>query len=122
MLLLQRIEPYTIADKRYNVHSESKNAIGGNISVLNENTAKAGVGRLSVPQASDSLLKETKSLGRLSVSQNSDPVKEPKSLTCITSFCIAFLLLKFLVYLFILSYLLWGSMLYFYCNLSFYYL
>ncbi|XVF44636.1 hypothetical protein PTKIN_Ptkin02bG0139800 [Pterospermum kingtungense] len=38
------------------------------------------MGKLSVSQNPDTLVKETKSLGRLSVSQNSDPAKEPKIL------------------------------------------
>lgn len=48
---------------------------------MNENSAKASLGKLSVSQNSDPLVKETKSLGRLSVSQNSDPLlKETKTL------------------------------------------
>jgi len=51
------------------------------MTVLNEITAKA---RLSVPQNPDQLLKETRTLGRLSVSsQDSDPLKEGKCLPCI---------------------------------------
>ncbi|KAL5542942.1 hypothetical protein UlMin_010652 [Ulmus minor] len=77
---IARIEPYAIGNDSRNGHSESKSSTGGNLSILNENTAKPGLGRLSVSQNSDSLAKETKSLGRLSVSQNSDNVKEPKVL------------------------------------------
>ncbi|KAB2624030.1 katanin p80 WD40 repeat-containing subunit B1-like protein [Pyrus ussuriensis x Pyrus communis] len=76
---ISRIEPYAIGNaSRLSGHSESKSLSGGNLSVLNENAAKSSLGRLSVSQNSDSLVKETKSLGRLSVSQNSDLVKEPK--------------------------------------------
>ncbi|XP_062159219.1 katanin p80 WD40 repeat-containing subunit B1 homolog KTN80.4 isoform X2 [Alnus glutinosa] len=76
-----RIEPYAISNvTRSNGHSESKSSSSGSLSVLNENTAKTSLGRLSVSQNSDPLVNETKSLGRLSVSQNSDPVKEPKVL------------------------------------------
>lgn len=81
----QRIEPYAVGNNRFKVAPESKAPTVGNLSVLNENTAKASSGRLSVSQTSDSLVKETKSLGRLSVSQNSDPLKEQKSLACKTS-------------------------------------
>ncbi|KAJ0038418.1 hypothetical protein Pint_21929 [Pistacia integerrima] len=79
---ISRIEPYAVGSvTRSNGHSESKSSSGGNFSVLNENTGKASLGRLSVSQNSDPLVKETKSLGRLSVSQNSDPVKESKFLS-----------------------------------------
>lgn len=79
---ISRIEPYTIGSvTRVNGHSESKSSASGNLSVLNENSAKASLGKLSVSQNSDPLVKETKSLGRLSVSQNSDPLlKETKTL------------------------------------------
>lgn len=80
--LAQRIEPYISKVTRLNGHPESKSSSSGNLLVLNENTAKASMGRLSVSQNSDPLAKETKSLGRLSVSQNSDPMKEPKVLAC----------------------------------------
>lgn len=79
----QQIEPYTIGNaSTLNGRSESKSSSGGNMSVVNDNTAKATLGRFSDSQSSDPLAKETKSLGRLSVSQNSDAVKEPKILTC----------------------------------------
>ncbi|XWS54403.1 hypothetical protein CRYUN_Cryun10bG0086900 [Craigia yunnanensis] len=80
---ISRIEPYAVGNaNRVNGHSEPKSSSGGNLSdsVLNENTAKASMGRLSVSQNPDPLVKETKSLGRLSISQNSDPAKESKSL------------------------------------------
>ncbi|EXC04046.1 Katanin p80 WD40 repeat-containing subunit B1-1-like protein [Morus notabilis] len=78
---ITRIEPYAVGNaRRLNGHSESKTTAGGNICVLNENSSKASLGRLPVSQSSDPLVKETKSLGRLSVSQNSDVVREPKVL------------------------------------------
>lgn len=104
-LILQQIEPYAVGNvTRLNGHSESKSSAGGNLSVLNENTAKATLGRLSVSQNSDPLVKETKSLGRLSVSQNSDPAKEAKVLSCmLRSFYVSSLvvILDFKVVLFL---------------------
>ena len=77
---------------RLNGHSESKSSSSGNLSVLTENTTKASLGRLSISQNTELIMKETKSLGRLSVSQNSDPVdKETKCLACMTNFfCCSF--------------------------------
>lgn len=76
---ISRIEPYTVGNfTRSNGHSEAKSGSSGNLTLLNENTAKASSGRLSASQNSDHLTKDIKSLGRLSVSQNSDPVKEPR--------------------------------------------
>ncbi|CAH2044180.1 unnamed protein product [Thlaspi arvense] len=63
-----------------NGHSEKKSGSGRDPVVLNDNNTKTILGKLSVSQNIDPLLKETKSLGRLSVSQNSDPsTKEKKS-------------------------------------------
>ncbi|MBA0556877.1 hypothetical protein Golob_026946, partial [Gossypium lobatum] len=77
---ISRIEPYAVGNaNRVNGHSDPKSSSGGNLSVLNENTAKPSMGRFSVSQNPDHLVKETKSLGRLSVSQNSDPAKESKT-------------------------------------------
>ncbi|XP_061337361.1 katanin p80 WD40 repeat-containing subunit B1 homolog KTN80.4-like isoform X2 [Gastrolobium bilobum] len=74
---ISRIEPYALNNVNpLNGHSETKSS-SGNMTVLNEITAKA---RLSVSQNPDPLLKETSSLGRLSVSQDSDPLKEGKYL------------------------------------------
>ncbi|XP_022636731.1 katanin p80 WD40 repeat-containing subunit B1 homolog [Vigna radiata var. radiata] len=75
---ISRIEPYALNSVNHlNGHSETKSS-GGNMTVLNEISAKA---RLSVSQNPDQLLKETRSLGRLSVSsQDSDPLKEGKCL------------------------------------------
>ncbi|XP_022743815.1 katanin p80 WD40 repeat-containing subunit B1 homolog isoform X2 [Durio zibethinus] len=79
---ISRIEPYAVGNaNRVNGHSEPKSSSGGNLPVLNENTTKASMGKLSVSQNPEPLAKETKSLGRLSLSQNSDPAKESKSLT-----------------------------------------
>lgn len=80
---------------RLNGHLESKSTSSGNLPVLTENTTKASLGRLSVSQNTETIMKETKSLGRLSVSQNSDPVdKEPRCLACMTNFfVISFLFL-----------------------------
>lgn len=74
-----------------NGHSETKSS-SGNMTVLNEITAKA---RLSASQNPDQLLKETRSLGRLSVSQDSDPLKEGKCLTCIYSSSFSIFILFF---------------------------
>ena len=74
---ISRIKPYAIGNVNwFNSHSESKSGAIGNQSVLLENNAKTSMGRLYVSQYSNVLVKETKSLGRLSVSQNSDPGKE----------------------------------------------
>ncbi|GAV86938.1 WD40 domain-containing protein/Katanin_con80 domain-containing protein [Cephalotus follicularis] len=79
---IARIEPYAIGNvTRFNGHSESKSSSSGNLSVLNDNPSKATLGRLSVSQNSDLLVKESNSLGGLSVSQNSEPlVKEANTL------------------------------------------
>ncbi|KAF5749957.1 katanin p80 WD40 repeat-containing subunit B1 isoform X2 [Tripterygium wilfordii] len=77
---ISRIEPYAVNNvDRLNGLSESKSSSSGNLSILNENNTKGSLGRLSVSENSDCLVKETKSLGRLSVSQNLDPVKESKN-------------------------------------------
>ncbi|KAF1869610.1 hypothetical protein Lal_00017185 [Lupinus albus] len=74
---ISRIEPYAL--NSVNRLSESPS---GNMSVLNENTAKA---RVSISQNLDQFVKETKSLGRLSVSQDSDPSNEEKYLPSVGS-------------------------------------
>uniref|UniRef100_A0A5B6ZMG8 Katanin p80 WD40 repeat-containing subunit B1 homolog n=1 Tax=Davidia involucrata TaxID=16924 RepID=A0A5B6ZMG8_DAVIN len=78
---ISRIEPYAIGNiTQVNGHPEPKSNSSGNLSILTENTVKTSLGRLSLSQNADPVLKETKSLGRLSVSQNSDPVvKESKT-------------------------------------------
>lgn len=80
-----------------NGHSETKSS-SGNMTVLNEITAKA---RLSVSQNPDQLLKEIRSLGRLSVSQDSDPLKEGKCLACIYSSSVFNLLFYFFAFVLI---------------------
>lgn len=80
---MQRIEPYALNNvNQLNGHPENKSS-SGNMSVLNENTAKP---RLSVSQNLDPLLTETKSLGRLSLSHDSESLKEGKYLACMYSF------------------------------------
>ncbi|XP_057962663.1 katanin p80 WD40 repeat-containing subunit B1 homolog KTN80.4 [Malania oleifera] len=69
---ISRIEPYAIGNAaRINGQPETKSVSSG---VLTENTTKATIGRLSISENSDPAVKETKSQGRLSVSQHSDPV------------------------------------------------
>lgn len=77
--LAQRTEPYAVNNaNRLNGRPEPKSSSH----LQNENNTKTSFGGLSVSQTSDALLKETKTLGRLSVSQNSDVAKDPKSLSC----------------------------------------
>ncbi|CAL0318507.1 unnamed protein product [Lupinus luteus] len=77
---ISRIEPYALNNvNQLNAHSEHKSS-SGHKSVLDENTAKV---RVSISQNLDPLVKETKSLGRLSVSQDSEPFKEGKYLASI---------------------------------------
>lgn len=78
---ISRIEPYAMGSTtRLNGQSEMKSSSSGNLSVPVEDIAKVSLGRLSISQNSDSV-KETKSSGRLSTSQNSDLNKESKSLS-----------------------------------------
>lgn len=78
---MQRIEPYNVS--KINGRQEQISNSGGNLSVLTENTTKPSLGRLSVSQSSDPVVKETKSLARLSVSQNSEPTnKDSKTFSC----------------------------------------
>lgn len=78
---ISRIEPYSVASAtRSNGRQESKSSASGNLSLMTDNSVKTGLGRLSVSQNPDPVVKETKSLGRLSISQ--DPLtKESKPLT-----------------------------------------
>lgn len=71
---ISRIEPYNVS--KINGRQEQISNSGGNLSVLTENTTKPSLGRLSVSQSSDPVVKETKSLVRLSVSQNSEPTNK----------------------------------------------
>jgi len=79
---LSRTEPCMAGDTaQSNGHPEKRSCSGRDPVVLNDNNSKTVLGKLSVSQNVDPLLKETKSLGRLSVSQNSDPsTKETKSI------------------------------------------
>lgn len=81
---------------RLNGHSEIKSSSSGNLSAPVEDIAKASLGRLSISQNSDPV-KETKSSGRLSTSQNSDLNKESKSFACMLSLV---LLLLYSIFLF----------------------
>ncbi|OVA10761.1 WD40 repeat [Macleaya cordata] len=80
---ISRIEPYAVPSvTRSNGLQESKSTSSGNLSVLTDNSVKASMGRLSVSQNSDPIVKDTKALGRLAVSQTSDSiVKESKPLS-----------------------------------------
>ncbi|XP_042490922.1 katanin p80 WD40 repeat-containing subunit B1 homolog KTN80.4-like, partial [Macadamia integrifolia] len=79
---ISRIEPYAIASAaRSNSHPELKSTSIGNLSVLTDNSAKISTGRISAIHNSDTVVKETKTWGRLLVSQNSDPMKEAKNLS-----------------------------------------
>lgn len=77
-----RIEPYTVGNKTLlnSSNPELKSNSSGIMPKLAENSAKISLGRLSISQDSDPISKDAKSLGRLSASQNSDPItKESKS-------------------------------------------
>lgn len=79
---ISRIEPYAVGNNitRLNGNQEQKSNSSGNLSALAENATKASLGRPSISQNSDPVVKETKSLGRLAVSQNSEPInRESKS-------------------------------------------
>ncbi|PWA90139.1 transducin/WD40 repeat-like superfamily protein [Artemisia annua] len=67
---ISRIEPYSVP--KLNGHKEQISNSSGSVSVLTENTTKTSLNRISVPQSSDPIVKETKSFGRLSITQNSE--------------------------------------------------
>ncbi|KAL3510158.1 hypothetical protein ACH5RR_029559 [Cinchona calisaya] len=76
---ISRIEPYAMGSTtRLNCQLELKSSSSGNLSLLVEDISKASLGRLSISQNSDPM-KEAKSSGQLSTSQNSDLNKESKS-------------------------------------------
>ncbi|KAL2518576.1 Transducin/WD40 repeat-like superfamily protein [Abeliophyllum distichum] len=76
---ISRIEPYEIGSAaRLNANSDPKSNSGGS-TILTEDTIKGNLGRLSISQNSDSV-KETRPLARLSVSHNSDLNRDSKSL------------------------------------------
>lgn len=57
----QRLEPYAVATvARSNGHSDSKSTSSGSLSLQIDNTVKAGIGRLSVSQNTDPVVKENK--------------------------------------------------------------
>lgn len=66
---------------RLNGRSELKSNASGSLSIGNDDIAKSSLTRLSISQNSDHM-KETKCSGRLSTSQNSDLNKESKSIAC----------------------------------------
>ncbi|KAI5677711.1 hypothetical protein M9H77_08661 [Catharanthus roseus] len=77
---ISRIEPYAMgSSNRLNGQSEPKSNSSGSLSILSEDIAKGSLGRLSISQNLDPV-KETKCSGRLSTSQNSDLSKESKSI------------------------------------------
>ncbi|KAL0409081.1 UNVERIFIED_CONTAM: Katanin p80 WD40 repeat-containing subunit B1 [Sesamum radiatum] len=76
---ISRIEPYAMGSTaRLNGDSDSKSNSGGS-TVLTEDNVKANLGRLSISHNSESV-KETRSFTRLSVQQNSDLNKDSKSI------------------------------------------
>lgn len=86
---IQRIEPYSIS--KINGQQEQS----GNLSILSDNTSKSSLNRLSISQSSDSM-KEPKSLGRLSVSQNSEQTnKDSKTFSCMLFFFIFYAVSQF---------------------------
>ncbi|XP_011070501.1 katanin p80 WD40 repeat-containing subunit B1 homolog isoform X2 [Sesamum indicum] len=81
---ISRIEPYAMGSTaRLNGDSDSKSNSGGS-TVLTEDNVKANLGRLSISHNSDSV-KETRSFTRLSVQQNSDLNKDSKSVSSTAS-------------------------------------
>ncbi|KAK4484117.1 hypothetical protein RD792_011349 [Penstemon davidsonii] len=75
----QRIEPYAMSSTaRLNGHFEPNSNSGGS-SITAEDNIKANMGRLSISHNSDSV-KESRSLVRPSVQQNSDLNKDSKSI------------------------------------------
>ncbi|XP_010521774.1 PREDICTED: katanin p80 WD40 repeat-containing subunit B1 homolog [Tarenaya hassleriana] len=78
---LSRTEPYMAGGvTQPNDDSDKNSSSVKDQTILRDNSSKAVLGKLSVSQNTDPLLKETKILGRLSVSQNSDSLtKETKS-------------------------------------------
>ncbi|KAL3830728.1 hypothetical protein ACJIZ3_019530 [Penstemon smallii] len=76
---ISRIEPYAMSSTaRLNGHFEPNSNSGGS-SITAEDNIKANMGRLSISHNSDSV-KESRSLARHSVQQNSDLNKDSKSI------------------------------------------
>lgn len=83
---MQRLEPYAMGNTtRLSGHSDVKLNSSVNLSNLAEDPSKANLGRLSISQNSDPG-KETKSFGRLSVSQNLDLQRDSRALTSMLFF------------------------------------
>ncbi|KAI3453236.1 hypothetical protein Pfo_009899 [Paulownia fortunei] len=81
---ISRLEPYAMGSPaRLNDDFDAKSNSGGS-TVLTEGNVKANLGRLSISHNSDSV-KETRSLIRLSVQQNSDLNKDSKSIASTVS-------------------------------------
>ncbi|TMW98488.1 hypothetical protein EJD97_003963 [Solanum chilense] len=81
---ISRLEPYAMGSTtRLNGHSDVKSNSSMKLSNLAEDASKANLGRLSISQDSDPV-KETKSFGRLSVSQNLDQ-RDSRALTTTAS-------------------------------------
>ncbi|KAL8201439.1 hypothetical protein R6Q57_012778 [Mikania cordata] len=75
---ISKTEPHKVS--KSNGHQEQISNSSGNLSILTNSTTKPSLGRISVSQTSDPIVKETKSLGRLSVTENSEPTnKDNKS-------------------------------------------
>ncbi|KAM7463232.1 hypothetical protein LguiA_031353 [Lonicera macranthoides] len=78
---ISRIEPYAVGDTtRLNDHSVQRSNSSRNMSLLTENATKDSLGRLSISQNSDPVGKLTKSVERSSVPQSPDPIDDSKSL------------------------------------------
>lgn len=78
---MQRLEPYAMGNTaRLNGHPDVKSNSGGNLSNLADDGTKASSGRLLISQNCDPV-KETKSFGRLSVSQNLELQRDSRTLT-----------------------------------------
>ncbi|KAK6122457.1 hypothetical protein DH2020_043794 [Rehmannia glutinosa] len=81
---ISRLEPYAMGSTaRLNGDFDAKSNSGGS-SVLSEDNVKTNMGRLSISHNSDSV-KETRSLMRLSAQQNSDLNKDSKSIASTAS-------------------------------------
>ncbi|XP_009790404.1 katanin p80 WD40 repeat-containing subunit B1 homolog KTN80.4-like isoform X1 [Nicotiana tabacum] len=82
---ISRLEPYAMGNTaRLNGHPDVKPNSGGNLSNLADDGTKASSGRLLISQNCDPV-KETKSFGRLSVSQNLELQRDSRTLTTTAS-------------------------------------
>ncbi|CAA6655698.1 unnamed protein product [Spirodela intermedia] len=57
---ISRVEPYAVAPPKSNGSSESKSVSSGSLSLQVDNTVKAGIGRLSISQNTEPVAKENK--------------------------------------------------------------